>query len=87
MGGPPSYHPLRNLEVPQRYVDADLGDDDLAAEITDARMRAQQADGLAERVGITVGLADGNEYYLRRLRSNDPRTCGTPALAINCSMV
>jgi hypothetical protein len=42
------------------HVDADLGDDDLPAEITDARMRTQQADGWAERVGITVGLADGN---------------------------
>ena len=38
------------------HVDADLGDDDLSAEITDAWMGAQQADRLAKRVEITVHL-------------------------------
>ena len=38
------------------HVDADLGDDDLSTQITQARMRAQQADHLAKRVEITVHL-------------------------------
>jgi hypothetical protein len=38
------------------HIDANLGDDDLSAEITEAWMGAQQAHGLAERVEIAVHL-------------------------------
>ena len=38
------------------HVDANLGNDDLSAEITDAWMGAQQAHGLTERVEIAVHL-------------------------------
>ena len=45
------------------HVDADLGDDDLSAEITDAWVGAQQAYGLTERgegtVHLRVDLEDG----------------------------
>ena len=40
------------------HVDADLRDNDLSAEITDAWVGAQQAHGLAERVEIAVMAVD-----------------------------
>ena len=45
------------------HVGADLGDDDLGGQVTDARDGAQQADRLAERVEVAahlhVDLGDG----------------------------
>ena len=38
------------------HVGADLGDDDLRAQVTDARDGPQQADRCAERVAIAVHL-------------------------------
>src|ERR1700704_542322 len=50
------------------HVDADLGDDDLSAEITDAWMGAQQAYGLTERVEIAVYcLVDLEDGRLERV--------------------
>jgi len=38
------------------HIDADLGDDDLRCQVTDAWDGAQQADRLAERVEVAVHL-------------------------------
>ncbi len=50
------------------HIDADLGNDDLSGQVTDARDGPQQADRLAERVEVAVHLrVDGGDGGIKRI--------------------